>query len=111
MGVALYVNLNSKSYMYMKPMENDPDNAREKPPNFNSFNRYKAEKALAILTSHIDSIKTVNDWVEKAEVSKSWLAKAMKETHGMLPKEILQKVRYEKVVQLMQNDVEATFIV
>lgn len=64
----------------------------------NSFKKYKVKKVLALLTSDIDSIKTVNDWAEKAEVSKSWLAKAMKDTYGMLPKEILKKVRFEKIV-------------
>jgi len=90
-------------------MENAPHHAREnRTPKFNSFNRHKAENVLAILTRHIACIPDVKSWAARAGVSRSWLVKAMKETYGLLPKEILREVRHEKVVQIMQEDAEAT---
>ncbi|MTI89024.1 MAG: AraC family transcriptional regulator [Balneolaceae bacterium] len=41
-------------------------------------------------------------------MSRGWLAKVMKTSCGLSPKEVLRQVRYEKIVQLMENDIEAT---
>ena len=77
-------------------------------PAIHSFNSYKAEKAIQVLIENIDSIPDVQNWARKANISRGWLCKTMKTTFGKLPNKIIREVRYEKIVQLMDNNVEAT---
>lgn len=74
----------------------------------NSFNRYKAEKAVQILIENIEAISNVQSWALKVKVSRGWLCKAMKEDYEKTPHEIIREVRYEKMLQVLENNIEAT---
>ena len=75
---------------------------------FNSFNRYKAEKAVQILIENIEAISNVQSWASKVRVSRGWLCKSMKENYEKTPNEIIREVRFEKMVQVLGSDIEAT---
>lgn len=92
-----------------EPMEQNPSrNKQRHHTRFKPFNEYKAENTLSVLTNNIESIPDVQSWAEKAQVSKNWLSKTMKDAYGMLPKDILREARYEKIIQLICNNIEAT---
>ncbi|MTI89349.1 MAG: helix-turn-helix transcriptional regulator [Balneolaceae bacterium] len=73
-----------------------------------AFNSYKAKKTVRILVHEIESIPDVKSWSRQSNVSRGWLVKVMKGSYGLSPKEVLRQVRYERIVQLLENDVEAT---
>ena len=72
------------------------------------YRDYKFAKAIKILTNNIESIPNVHNWAIKSNISRGWLCKMAKIKYGMLPMEILREVRFEKIVQLMENNIEAT---
>jgi|AntRauTorcE11897_2_1112592.scaffolds.fasta_scaffold00117_23 AraC-like DNA-binding protein len=73
-----------------------------------SFNKYKSEKAVQVLIANIDAIPNVQSWALKVKVSRGWLCKAMKENYEKTPNEIIREVRYEKMIQVLGSDIEAT---
>ncbi|MFA5670428.1 MAG: hypothetical protein WC967_14405 [Balneolaceae bacterium] len=75
--------------------------------NINSLSNYKAEYAVRVLIHNISSIRNVLQWAEVINISQTWLIKIIQETYNFLPKEVLREVRYEQIVWLMQNDLDA----
>src|SRR5690554_1530952 len=73
----------------------------------NSLSNYKAEYAVRVLVHKIDTIQSVLQWAETIDKSRTCLSSIIQETYNLLPKEVLREVRYEQIVWLMQNDLEA----
>lgn len=69
----------------------------------NLLAEYRVKKALQVLKKDIKSIPTVKAWADEACVSREWLYKSMKDVYTKSPKRILREIRYEKVVQSIQN--------
>lgn len=77
-------------------------NVQKKP-----FNGFKAEKAVQKLLKEIMSIRTVQQWARMVRVSESTLNRLVLETYGKTAGEILKEVRYEKVLQEIERDLDA----
>lgn len=75
---------------------------------FINLKSYKLKQAISILTREIDTISDVKSWAQRANVSKSWLNEAIKEAYCKSPKDILKEVRYEKIILVLCEDIEAT---
>lgn len=87
---------------------NDQPRHKENRVGLSPLNGYRIKKTIKVLIHQIDSIPNVKSWARQSKVSRGWLYKSTKEYYGLSPKEILCEVRYEKIIQLLQNDVEAT---
>lgn len=73
----------------------------------NSLSNYKAEHAVRVLVHKIDTIQSVLQWAETIDKSRTCLSSIIQETYNLLPKEVLREVRYEQIIWLMQNDLDA----
>lgn len=60
-----------------------------------------------MLVEEITTIRTVQQWAEKARTSESTLKRWIMETFGKTAGEILKEVRYEKVLQEIDQDIDA----
>lgn len=67
-----------------------------------------AKKAVEILLKEIKHIKSVNSWAHKVGHTRAWLGKYIKEVYGLPPKQIIRKVRYEKILQEIKNHTNGT---
>ena len=73
----------------------------------NSLKYHKAGEAIGILIQNIADIPDVQRWAEAAGVSRGWLWYTMKEVYNKAPGEILKEVRFEKIAQLLKEDIHA----
>jgi AraC-like DNA-binding protein len=69
----------------------------------NSFNEYRAERAVALLVEDIVEIRNVDEWASRACMSSDWLRKSIKKKYNKSPKEILREVRFEMVAFLIKD--------
>lgn len=74
--------------------------------NENTLLVYKVKKAVSLLRKEIETISSVQKWAEEAGVSRRWLCKAMKKVYGHPPKVIIRKIRYEMILDCMDEDPE-----
>lgn len=82
----------------------DADRSNGKAAVKNLVTERKCNQALQTLKSQIAEIPTVQTWAKEAGVSRRWLCKSMKVVYGKPPKEILKKVKFEKVVWLICDE-------
>lgn len=71
-------------------------------------NNWKSEQVLAKARCEIKHIQNVNDWAQLSGVSRSWLYTTMKSLYDKTPKQIIKEIRKEKVLQLLEKDIEET---
>lgn len=68
----------------------------------------QAELAIHILQSRIDKIRYVHDWAKETGYSTSKLCGLIKKYHKQNAKEVLRRVRYERVLKLLKNNPQIT---
>jgi AraC-like DNA-binding protein len=67
----------------------------------------KAERAVQVLIRDGTAIRTVKEWAKEAGIGVSTLNKLMSDVYSSTPGDILKQVKYEKIIRVMQRDVNA----
>jgi len=67
----------------------------------------KAKDAYHKMERDIENIENVERWAELSGVSRTWLYHAMNRTYGKNPKQLLRDKRYEKILEVIENNPEA----
>ncbi|CAN5763767.1 hypothetical protein BH23THE1_BH23THE1_14770 [soil metagenome] len=61
-----------------------------------------------LLEENIREIRSVDDWANKAGVSRRWLYRCLKIRFNITPSKMLREVRYKKIQTLINVDPDAT---
>jgi AraC-like DNA-binding protein len=69
--------------------------------------RMTATLARHILLENIAQIRTVGEWAERAGCSPNWLGRCIKQLYGLLAREMLRSERYNRIVFVIRNNLEA----
>lgn len=69
--------------------------------------RYTAKRARQFLIDNIAQIHNVGDWAKQFGYSQNWMGQCIKQHYGMLSKEMLREVRYERIVYVIQKHPDA----
>jgi len=72
------------------------------------LNKLKAEQALQVLASEIESIRYVKDWADKMDYKQAVLNELTKRYFGINSKQVLKEVRYNKICELIEDDPNIT---
>jgi len=74
----------------------------------NDLRILKARSVYSELELNIHRIDSVKTWAQLTGVSRSWLYKAMNDSYGKNPKLLVREKRFEKMINILKNDPEAT---
>jgi len=89
----------------VKAMETENGNWEKKRE---ELNKLKAEQALQVLASEIESIRYVKDWADKMDYKQAVLNELTKRYFGINSKQVLKEVRYNKICELIEDDPNIT---
>jgi len=62
---------------------------------------------VGMLAGEIEKVQSVKGWANEAKIPARSLRRIMAEGYGKTPGQILKEVKYEKVIQILQQDAEA----